>query len=285
MDDCCYDQNVAIIVLEGPKARAKSTAPECVGKEVQFIDESKIILGDSSSTNHVIFYKWIFPDGTIFPTKNAVYTFDSPGIYSVIHIVEDGNGCRDTTVLEVEITQGPTVDLRTTYYWQSIYRVCFEAVVGDQTDGITIDWDWEGDGIIDIKNDTDFSRCHDYRLKELEYKITPTVQITDQNSCQAMDSLELVLMDPSSIDPTNSRKFSIHPIPAHEHVLISAQKDPQGNSKVYISDLRGRLVWQGQLINGKCEWNLNNTDGKQTSSGLYIVTIEGLNSQKLLVIR
>ncbi|MCK4569661.1 MAG: PKD domain-containing protein, partial [Bacteroidales bacterium] len=112
------------------------------------IDE--VVFFDGTGTPDIVGWYWDFDDGNFASGQNVTNTFAAEGIYNVMLIVTDDNGCLDTTIyqrvimdISVDFTITPTPSCLGDNVW-------FEGI-GDVT---FTDWEWDfGDGNTDIGHD------------------------------------------------------------------------------------------------------------------------------------
>lgn len=162
-------KNDYIRVAEGPTAKF-TYAPTDVtaGVEVQFTDLSS---GNPSS------WMWHFGDGASSPLQSPVYTFPTPGVYTVMLTVSDENGISGASATQIITVQGsatPVVaDFKTDV--SNGTKVTFT----DLSSGFGISsWVWDfGDGT----SSTERNPVHTYQ-KEGTYQVSLTASSGDYSN-------------------------------------------------------------------------------------------------------
>lgn len=97
-DDAKAVKNDYIRVAKGPTAKFTFAPTDVtVGVEVQFTDLSS---GNPSS------WMWHFGDGSSSPLQSPVYTYKTPGVYTVMLTVSDQNGISGTSATQTITVQG-----------------------------------------------------------------------------------------------------------------------------------------------------------------------------------
>lgn len=79
-----------------------------------FCDRGTVNFSDSTTFNDPITsYNWSFGDGGVSTQQNPVYTYNSPGLYSVRLIIQTQQGCTDTLLRPnlVAVVQRPLIDI------------------------------------------------------------------------------------------------------------------------------------------------------------------------------
>jgi gliding motility-associated-like protein len=66
-----------------------------------------VVFNDSSSANATT-WSWNFGDGQTTTTENATYTYPAGGVYTVILIVTEPNGCRDSITEVIDVKELPS---------------------------------------------------------------------------------------------------------------------------------------------------------------------------------
>ncbi len=92
-DGMCSNSDTALIVpdIATPLA-AFAMNYSCTGLSVQFTDQSSVTVGTITGLT------WLFGDSTTSTASNPIHLYASSGVYSVILIVETGNGCIDSVI-------------------------------------------------------------------------------------------------------------------------------------------------------------------------------------------
>lgn len=113
----CIDSTEQVVsVYPGFFSGFQSAAPYCTGVPIQFTDTTRTNFGTVS------YWHWNFGDGTTLADtsrlQNPVYTYTSPGTYTVQLISGNSLGCRDTSEHIITILPSPVLNmlsLDTTY--------------------------------------------------------------------------------------------------------------------------------------------------------------------------
>ena len=111
----------------------------------------QVAFSDSSHQN-IAAWKWDFGNGASSTLKNPVYTYTSPGVYSVTLVVTNSGGCKDTLTLDsIIVVSGPIGSFTFTPSTGCIpLTVTFS---GTSPNSQNFVWDF-GDGTVVSGNDT-----------------------------------------------------------------------------------------------------------------------------------
>ncbi|HTF05840.1 MAG TPA: PKD domain-containing protein [Bacteroidia bacterium] len=93
-----------ILIYPAPNAAFTSNPLTAANtfQTVQFTDQSTI-------ANTIVGWEWNFGDSTNSFLQNPSHAWTSPGLYPIVLIVTDTNGCMDTTVVDYIISSPPVV--------------------------------------------------------------------------------------------------------------------------------------------------------------------------------
>ena len=101
----CADTVTNKVNMFGSPAADFTTSVACMGQVTYFFDQS------DPSLAPLVHSGWIVSDGihTIgkMTGSSAFFTFDSLGVYTVIHAVADSNGCSDSTSYKITVVPSP----------------------------------------------------------------------------------------------------------------------------------------------------------------------------------
>lgn len=100
----CFDTLVQNTnVLPGPTA-AFTTSDGTVNQY-----EDVIFTDQSTPAGTIVTWQWDFGDGSGDNTQNTIHNYDSSGVYPVMLIVTDNNGCVDTTKSDIIVFMPPVI--------------------------------------------------------------------------------------------------------------------------------------------------------------------------------
>ena len=112
---------------------------------------NEVVFFDGTGTPDIVAWDWDFDDGNFASGQNVTHAFAAPGIYDVMLVVTNGNGCYDTTIhqrvvmdINVDFTITPTPSCLGDTVW-----------FNGTGDNVTFtDWEWDfGDGNTAIGHD------------------------------------------------------------------------------------------------------------------------------------
>jgi gliding motility-associated-like protein len=219
-------------------------------------------------------YSWVFSDSTKRPITNgnpsSITKFNSTGDQTLSLIVEDINGCKDTTTTPIKVYKVKTD------FTISKNPICLPTVLGFKTvsiappltvaDTTIATWSWKfGDGSsIDIPGKSG-DTTHLYTLSPDTTQIV--LKVTDQLGCSNSDTMELHIYKPkSSITITsNHPTFPKSNICLGEVITVNAADDTSHGSNLTF------------------EWNMGDNSPIKTTqtvthpytaSGSYIVNLK-----------
>ena len=198
----CTDSIVKQVEVLPPPMADFSVNNVCLGQASSFFDLS------SSTSGNINFWSWNFDDGASSTQQNPVHTYAASGIYNVMLIVENINGCRDTIIKAAVVHQLPVVDFESD-------EVCF----GDSTHftdlstsgGNLTNWVWDfGDGA----SSTLQNPVHLYAASG---SFNANLIVTDEFSCTS----------------THTEAVIVHPLPEPE---FSYNSVTCSNDTIYFTD-------------------------------------------------
>jgi PKD repeat protein len=101
----CSDTATHTIQVNGLPTAGYTFSMACMGHPTQFFDHSDPNLAP------LVYAGWVVSDGTQTIAQmtgaNPAFTFDSLGVYTVLHIVSDSNNCSDTISYRVKVDPSP----------------------------------------------------------------------------------------------------------------------------------------------------------------------------------
>ncbi len=155
-------KNDYIRVAEGPTAKfAYAPKDVTVGTEVQFTD-----LSSGNPTSWI----WHFGDGASSPLQSPVYTYLTPGVYTVMLTVSDENGVSGTSATQTITVQGSATPVVADFKTEVTNGTNVQFTDLSSGFGIT-SWRWDfGDGSTSLERNPK----HTY-LKEGTYQVSLTV--------------------------------------------------------------------------------------------------------------
>ena len=132
----------------------------CIGEIIRFNSH------DSGSAP--LKFEWIFDDGHTSDVENPSYTYNTPGKYSVYHIVTDNNYCSDTVKIEITINDLPAIEKIPDQF------ACFGATIRVEVKNDNSDIAWNDGSTLQIRNLYDAG--------------TYSYTLTNDNGCTASDT-------------------------------------------------------------------------------------------------
>lgn len=180
-DGCLHDTAHPVEVLEVPVAMF-SYSGECMGGTTQFTDQSTPQAGLIAS------WYWEFGDGDTSTLQNPAHTYTAVGIYNVILLVSNTEGCIDSISLPVTVLTPPIA----AYSFYSTYCPEGRVSFSDQSTstGVPItNWFWTFEPGY---NSTAPNPVYTFSQTDTNYLVT--LIVTDLNGCQdtVMDSVFVV---------------------------------------------------------------------------------------------
>ena len=162
---------LAVVVDQGPVARAGEDIIACARTEVQFDGSA------STDVDGVVnSFAWDFGDGGIGGGETPSHIFTKPGTYRVFLKIEGEKVgiCNSTSTDEVEakIIEGPVAIINAPAAVPITDAVTFDASASTMSDGNIIDWQWDfGDG----ETATGESATHQYAAAGV-YQVSLTLK-------------------------------------------------------------------------------------------------------------
>ncbi len=105
-------------------------------------------------------------------------------------------------------------------------------------------------------------------------------QITDSNTCLDSTSLNISVQNVSVQNIDINKELSIYPNPSKTLITISNKSKHLAGREYRISNLVGQTLMSGKLNTEETQVNI-----ESLSNGVYLLSIEGLNSQSIKVVK
>lgn len=100
-----------------------------------------------------------------------------------------------------------------------------------------------------------------------------------------MEPVQIVVSEPSSVNETISPLTSVFPVPAHNHVTVSAPVEPGTEVEVAITDAIGEIIYSWTGISNTEEmqfvWDGRTNNGTLAPTGTYSVAI--INQRRIMI--
>jgi len=250
-------KTVRVIVNSPPIADFSHEPIEpTVGESVKFLDESV------DSDGRIVSWYWEFGDGGTSAVQSPSHTYTESGVYGVSLKVTDDHG--DTDQAEASITVAPQ-ELNSHFtYTPANPEVGEDIQFTDQStggEGGIEEWSWTfGDGTTSsVQNPV-----HAYSSTG-NYTVTLTVTDASGQSDEYSDVVSFLA----------SAAFFAYPNPAGSQATFDYELDGATNPVLRIYDIRGRLVLEEELSEGRTTytWNLETTGGDPVPNGVYYCII------------
>lgn len=141
----------------------------------------------NSNPANIRSYQWFFGDGSAGSGRNVTYSYPQPGFYTVMLIITDAVGCKDTMIKNQYIRiDGPAADFNATQT-----NLCRNSTVSfnnlSVSDGrnpiVSLTWDF-GDGNTRVMNSSPFS--HTYSTPGT---FTVSLLATDSKGCTSLKTM------------------------------------------------------------------------------------------------
>lgn len=207
--------------------------------------KSDIISGD------IINFRWRINNTTFFDST-VHYSFDSPGLYTVILFAESDQNCADSLDREIRIFPNPNIDLDIPFYNACVPFLPIIQNNSSIDDGFIKQfvWDW-GDGNITF-NDT--LNTYD----SIGYFIATLSAISDQN-CLSVSNFDSIFW----VKPIPIAKFKILP---HSDLSII-------NGEIQLDDLSVDAKSWSWLISDGSSYSRKNTFHTFKDTGFFSVQL------------
>ncbi|RYY43243.1 MAG: PKD domain-containing protein, partial [Chitinophagaceae bacterium] len=141
---CTHSRSMQVIVADEDAAFTASSTEICAGSSTSFSAAMR-------HANGIISYQWNFGDGTTGTGRNVSHSYANSGNYSVILVITDAAGCKDTLAMPNYIrVNGPVANFNA-----AVPGSCLQTAVNfsdlSTTDGLhaITQWAWNyGDGSV-----------------------------------------------------------------------------------------------------------------------------------------
>jgi len=161
----------------------------------------------SAGDTNIIAWNWNFGDGATATAQNPVYVYPNPGTYTLELMVEDANGCRDTSQLTTVAHGLPSADLAVS---DTLNCAPFGVTFDDLSTGDApiVAWNWDfGDG----NTGSTENPAHTYQQDGL-YSVS--LLVTDANGCvDSIEYLDLIRLRHPQASFEGDSLFGCHPFP------------------------------------------------------------------------
>ena len=184
----------SLMITSGPSSAFTSTSV-CQGETMQFTNNSL----DATS------YSWDFGDGFMSSSENPSHVYIDAGNYFVTLIATDAEGCNDTEVIEVAVSDSPQISFDFDVPCTSSEGIQFtDLTTVDNAD--VVSWNWSVDGvevstsqnpiinfnsggIRTIRLDVQGSNgCESSYFEDIEILTAPTPDFSSSIACQGEES-------------------------------------------------------------------------------------------------
>ena len=190
-----YNGNVTIYPQPTVSFNVISPPQQCVNGNSFAFNNTSAIAGGTIS------YKWLFGDGVISLSQNAVHSYVNPGVYNVKLVITSDKSCKDSILKPVTVYPKPTVGFNVNTLIQCVSNNLFVFTnVSSISSGLmTYKWDF-GDGNTSVFASPNhvYSGWGNYTVK---------LVVTSDKGCK--DSASRVI----TVNPQPSVAFSINNTP------------------------------------------------------------------------
>lgn len=195
----------ALLFFWASVAAAQGTTNPCTGKaNFQFtVNNLTVNFYSLNTSNTQLKHRWLFGQGNASSdAANPVFTYNSPGVYKVIHYIKDEVlNCYDSTIMEIRL--GNVCDLlKPKFEWQrdsaQPARIKFYNVSQPNPPPAGVSFKWSfGDG----SSSSDFSPVHIYQQPG-EYEVC-LIMRTD-GVCEKTFCTKVIIPPPCNLQPNFS---------------------------------------------------------------------------------
>ena len=195
----------ALLFFWASGAAAQGTTNPCTGKaNFQFtVNNLTVNFYSLNTSNTQLKHRWLFGQGNASSdAANPVFTYNSPGVYKVIHYIKDEVlNCYDSTIKEIRL--GNVCDLlKPKFEWQrdSAHpaRIKFYNVSQPNPPPAGVSFKWSfGDG----SSSSDFSPVHIYQQPG-EYEVCLIMRI--DGVCEKTFCAKVIVPPPCNLQPNFS---------------------------------------------------------------------------------
>jgi PKD repeat protein len=176
-------------------------------------------------------YYWDFGSAGIATIDSPQVTFPAKGSYTIVLIVTNACGARDTTSFRILICDKPTASFTTSISaFPNLLIVNFDGTASTFVDSYV--WDF-GDG---TKDSTSLTPMHIYPTNSLNY-VTRLIVKAD---CGWIDTLAYPLSGPIYLTENEVAQISVYPNPADNRMVVVVENQQIKTSQLLWFDVSGK---------------------------------------------
>ncbi len=176
-------------------------------------------------------YYWDFGSAGISMIDSPQVTFPAKGSYTIVLIVTNACGARDTNTFRILICDKPTASFTTSIStFSNLLIVNFDGTTSTFVDSFV--WDF-GDG---TKDSTTLTPVHIYPTNSLNY-ITRLIVRAD---CGWSDTLAYPLSGPIGLTENEMAQISVYPNPADDRLIVVFEEEQIKISQLLWFDVSGK---------------------------------------------
>lgn len=232
-----------------------------------------VFINTSTPNNNTLKYIWQWGNGDTSSQRSPNYSYATPNTYTVKLLVIANNKCVDTSTQTINVLTNPLignivgntnanivnyfpysvpVQTNTNYNW-SIQNGTIQS--GQNNNAISVLWTSKGTGKLGVL-------------------------ATNTNGCKDSASLNVSINNVGIQDVNINQELSIYPNPTKSIILISNTNNNLVGKNYTISNVIGQILLAGKLTTEETTVNLD-----ALSSGIYLLSIEGINNQSIKIIK
>ena len=228
ISQCYMDSSIQINYYPSPDADFQQPAAQCLRSNNFIFSNSSSFSGAPNSVN----YLWAFGDDSTSNQFSPNHSYDTAGMYTVNLIATSPDGCKDTSIKQIEVNAHPSSNIFANSSLRFCYRDSVEFIaVGQAGSGTIASYQWYNNGVI----------INGANQPTLTIDTTSSIQLILENTNGCLDTslVQPVIAHPLPTGYLTTNPLSTNFICDGNPVEIKVNQSTATTYQWYYTDLAG----------------------------------------------
>jgi PKD repeat protein len=239
------------------------------------VNNNFIFTNTSTPDNTSLSYLWTLDNGNTTILRNSTAAYSSVGTYKITLKVTANQKCIDSISQTIRVNAQPVIGPITGNTAPSNPGLPFSYSVATQPNTTNYNWTVNNGTIQSGQGSKTVSILFTNKGAAKIF-----AQITDSSTCSDTTSLAINVQNVGVQNIAIQTALSVYPNPSKTQITISNKSRNLLGREYRLSNLIGQTVLSGKLNTEETSVNI-----ESLSSGVYLLSIEGLNSQNIKVVK